>query len=619
MSKRKSNRDVIIWSLIVLIFSGLNGGVRAQVEQPTPTPPVEESEVTEKQDSKTADGLKNILPANLENLPEIAPAYESAGRELPEVGLVGVDLLEQEPLSLKKAIVMALENNSDIEVSRQNVRIAEFDLRAAGGFYRPRIAGSTRLERATVPNVSVFSNIQRTTQNVLAGNVALEGDFRRYGTSYSARVSNERITSSNPLSVLSPQYNASFNFSIRQPLFRGRGFDDPRRRIEIAKRNLSLSDTEFRQKSIEIIANVQQAYWNLTFALKNLQVQRDTLRDAHQQLEHSRRLVKEGVLAPVDIIAAETQVANFQQNVYGALEQVNQTENALKNLLVRNRTDVLWSRSVIPTDRIDLDPPRTTLPEALQLALENRLELQLNEVARDINEIEQRYYKEQTKPRIDLVAGYTSAGVSGIENRDALNFFSRNDAEQKINEIIRTVNPTLPADQRITPLVIPPPQAVSDNLTGNYFGAVSDVLANRYPTYSVGLEFSLPLGNQTAKAQYGKALVQGEQLKTRREQLEQLIQVDVRNAIQSLLTAQARLRSAAIARANSEKQYASEKRKLDAGLTDIYAVLERQTALMNARSAEIRAQTELNKAIAELQRATGNSLKANDVETRLRK
>ena len=103
------------------------------------------------------------------------------------------------------------------------------------------------------------------------------------------------------------------------------------------------------------------------------------------------------------------------------------------------------------------------------------------------------------------------------------------------------------------------------------------------------------------------------------EQIEQQVQVDVRNALQTLRTAEARLRSAAIARENSEKQYASEQRKLDSGQSDIYTVLERQTALSVARSNELRAQTELNKAIADLQRATGNSLKENNVQAILRK
>ncbi|MGI8556413.1 MAG: TolC family protein, partial [Pyrinomonadaceae bacterium] len=107
--------------------------------------------------------------------------------------------------------------------------------------------------------------------------------------------------------------------------------------------------------------------------------------------------------------------------------------------------------------------------------------------------------------------------------------------------------------------------------------------------------------------------------KTQREQIEQNIQVDVRNALQTLRTAEARLRAATIARDNSQKQYESEQRKLDSGQSDVYKVLDRQTALATAKSNEIRAQTELNKAIGDLQRATGNSLKANNVQSRLRK
>jgi outer membrane protein TolC len=113
--------------------------------------------------------------------------------------------------------------------------------------------------------------------------------------------------------------------------------------------------------------------------------------------------------------------------------------------------------------------------------------------------------------------------------------------------------------------------------------------------------------------------VQREQIETQREQVEQNIQVDVRNTLQAVRSAEARLRTAALSRENSEKQYASEQRKLDAGQSNIYQVLDRQTALTAARSTELRSQTELNKSIADLQRATGNSLKVNNIEARLRK
>lgn len=589
-----------LYLFILILTLAAFGQTRAQdVVAPTPTPspsPTVPIKVDDKQ---------NVQPENLDGVPTIAPNYRQDDKSLPDLGRVGVDMLEQKPLSLKEAITLALENNKDIEVTRQNVRIAEFELQSARGFYEPRFSGQTFYERATTPNVSIFSNNATTTNSSIVGNAGFTGSLPRFGTNYSATVSNQRVTTNNPISILSPQNNTSLNFTVTQPLFRGRSFDQPRRVIEIAKRNLSLTDTQFRQRSIEIITNVQRAYWDLVYALRNLQVQRDGVRDAKQQLEHNRRLVEEGQLAPIDIVAAETQVANIEQGVYEALETVGRAENVLKNLIAQNKDDALWREALVPTDSVDLEAPRTTLPEALTLALENRPEVEINKVQRDINEIDQRYLREQTKPQIDLTASYTSSGVGGSQNPGFEPFFTITCTPDDQPCIIRQQQQQAAQQRQLA------------TLTGS---SISDVFANRYPTFRAGVTFNLPLfGDKTAKANLGKSLVQSQQINTQREQLEQLIQVDVRNALQSIRTAEARLRSAAISRDNSQKQYESEQRKLDAGQTDVYKVLERQTALIAARSNELRAQTELNKAIADLQRATGNSLKANNVEARLRK
>ncbi len=132
------------------------------------------------------------------------------------------------------------------------------------------------------------------------------------------------------------------------------------------------------------------------------------------------------------------------------------------------------------------------------------------------------------------------------------------------------------------------------------------------------MQINLPLRNRTARAQLGRSFVEGQRIATQREQLEQSIQVDVRNALQAVRSNEARLRAASIARQASEQQYQSEQRKLDAGQSTVFLVLERQTALTNARGNELRAQTDLNKAIAELQRATGNALTSNSIIVRIR-
>lgn len=549
---------------------------------PAPTPPVADKQETE--------------PENLSGVPTIAPQFRFEDRSLPDLGRVGVDMMLQRPLSLREALELALTNNKDIEVSRQNTRIAEFDFGAANGFYEPRLTGGTFFERATVPNVTPF-NLNQTaiTTNGLTGNLRLEGTLRRFdsGTRYSVDFNNSRLGTNNNFSILNPQFQSTLTFGVAQPLFRGRRIDQARRSIEISRRNLALSDAQFRQRSIEVITNVQRAYWDLTFALKNLQVQRDAVRDAKEQLESNRRRVQEGLLAPIDVVAVETQVANFESNVYDALNQVTVAENNLKNLIAANRNDELWNVAVIPTDSVEVEPPNVSLPDALAEAVASRPELEQNTVARDINQIDQRFLRDQTRPQIDLAANYTLAGIAGVQNP---NFAF-----------------ALPGTGGTgVPFQLPP------QLAGNFFNSLTDIGAFRYPTIRIGVQVDLPFRNETAKANLGRNLVEGERLNTQREQLEQAIQVDVRNALQFVRTAQARLRAAAIARETSEQQYASENRKFESGQSTIFLVLERQTQLSNARAQELRAQTDLNKAIADLQRATGNSLRANNIVARVR-
>lgn len=585
-------------ALIVAFVAYFVSGAKAQEVKPSPTPsPTPTTLVPDAVASPTppVDDKQNVKPKNLQGVPQIAPQYKFEDRSLPDLGRVGVDLMQQRPLTLREALELALNNNKDIEVARKNTQIAEFDLKAADGFYEPRFSGTSFYERANTPNISFFSTQDSITQDSINANLRLEGSVRKFGGTYRAEFNNSRVGTNNTFSILSPQYQSNLTFSYNQPLLRGRAFDQPRRQIEIAKKNLSLNDAQFRQRTIEVITNVQRAYWDLTFALKNLQVQRDAVRDAKQQLEHNQRLVNEGLLAPIDVVASETQVANFEQGVYDALNAVSQSENNLKNLVAQNRNDALWTVSVIPTDTVEIEPPVVDLTSAISEALENRPELDQNTVAQEINAIDQRYYRDQTKPQVDLTASYTAAGISGQQNPD-----------------FRAPSIGEPGQQ-------PPPQfEVNPNLTGGYVNSVTDIFSNRYPTFRVGVTVNLPFKNQTAKAQLGRSLVEGQRVQTQREQLEQAIQVDVRNALQLIRTAQARLRAAAIARENGEKQYESEQRKLDAGQSTVFLVLERQTALTNARGNELRAQTELNKAIAELQRATGNSLRANNIVTRLK-
>jgi HAE1 family hydrophobic/amphiphilic exporter-1 len=184
---------------------------------------------------------------------------------------------------------------------------------------------------------------------------------------------------------------------------RGLKVDNSRRQIEIARKNLTLSDAQFRQRAIETITNVQRAYWDLVFALRNLQIQRDAVRDARTQLEHNKRMVQEGQLAPIDVVATQAQITTFEQALFSALEEVSRTENNLKNLIAQNREAPIWIESIVPTDPVELTVPDVVLSDALKTALENRPEVQQSELLKEINQIDQLFLKDQTRPAVDLV------------------------------------------------------------------------------------------------------------------------------------------------------------------------------------------------------------------------
>ena len=547
-------------------------------------------------------------------VPTIAPGFRAAQKPLPQLDRVGVDSTRQRPLSLRDAISLALENNKDIEVARQNVRVAEFDLVGAQGVYDPRISTGAFYERAENPITSFLSGGQNGSviASDFAGNARLEGQTPFLGGNYRLDLSSGRFSTNNEFTALNPSFPTSLSFTYTQPLWRGLKFDNSRRQIEIARKNLSLTDAQFRQRAIDTITSVQRAYWDLVFALRSLQVQRDAVTVAQMQLDHNKRLVEQGQLAPIDIVAAESQIFTYEQGVFSALEEVSRSENALKNMIAENKQSAIWTESVVPTDPVELTVPPVALPDALKMAMENRPELQQANVVKEINEIDQKYFKNQTKPAVDLVGQYGINGLAGAVSTSGVNPFTASSllVRQRVDE--------LSAIAGLDPLPVVPPQTFSPDLLGGFGQSVENLLSNRFNNFRVGVQISLPLRNRTAEAQLGRSLVEGERIATQREQLEQSIEVEVRNALQSMRSAESRLRAAIATREANEQQFASEQRKLDAGQSTTFLVLERQTALTTARGLELKAQTDLNKAVADLQRATGNALRVNSVVVKVR-
>ncbi len=508
------------------------------------------------------------------------PTFTTPLKPMPDPSRVGVNTAEPLSLSLTDAIDMALKNSNDIDVSRNDAQISDFNLKAAKGIYDPFFNSQTFYESRTTPTASTIGGAVNgsVTQRQFFNDIGLSGFTPRFGGSYDVIFNQARTVTTNRNATLNPQFPTNLIATYTQPLWRGLRIDANRRNIMIAGKNIEISESQLRLKAIDSISSVEQAYWDLVFALRNLQVQNDTLTHAREQLESNKRLVDKGVLAPIEIVAAEAQIATFEQLIFAAQESVTRNENILKTLLLPDRSAAEWSRPITPVTSTNPQIPRIGLEVATAEAMKNRPEIAQLETQSDINKIDQRFYKDQTKPQIDLVGSYTAAGLAG------------------------TPNPLSSGAANVPP-----------NLVGGYGSSLGNLAALDYPTYRVGVQIGLPLRNRTAKANFGRSLVEGDRIANNRAQTEQIVEAEVRNALQALRSSESRLASATASRIAAEELLASEQRQFRAGTTTFYLVRQRTTDLAIARSLEFRTQSDLNKAVSEFQRAIGATLTVNNV------
>jgi hypothetical protein len=244
------------------------------------------------------------------------------------------------------------------------------------------------------------------------------------------------------------------------------------------------------------------------------------------------------------------------------------------------------------------------------------IELRRLKLAADINEIDIDYFRNQTKPQIDLNGTISLNGLarSGSPAGFETNLFTAPGDLILLNAINANRQflntPTLP--QVPNPVVVVPPQP--DFLYGGISRSLGNTFRSDAPNYSIGVTISLPFRNRTARANLAGAQVQRDQIATQLRAQEQTVIVEVRNAVQAVDTARQRVLTSRRARENAEIQLEGERRLYESGRSTTFLLFQRENTLTNARNAEIRAETDYNKALADLQRATSTTFSANNIE-----
>ncbi len=496
---------------------------------------------------------------------------------------VGVDPGRKLKLGLQEAILMALRNNQDIEVERTNVQIAQENAKGAYGAYDPTLQVQFQFQNSTTATAQTFIG-------------AADGAFKRKqidvnptfsqtlntGGNYSIAFTNSRTTNNAGSAGLNPQYGTSLTFNFSQPLLRNYRSSINERLVKVNKKQLTISDAVFRQRVIATIANVQQAYWDLVYAIQNNQIQRDAVELADVSLAITQRQVEVGTVAPIEVVSTQSELENRKDTAISALQAVTTAENQLKRLILGDPNSDVWQADVEPTEGIDFTPANFDLQDALKSATRNRPELEQNHLQQEINQIDQSFSRNQLKPQLDAFFNYSLQGLGGQ-------------------------GPTNCGGENQPPC----PPAI---LVGGYGTSLKNLFATKFPTYTTGVTFSFNFRNRSAKAALGRAVATERQLKAQDRTIQQTIQVEVRNALQSVTSARQRVEATRAARVAAETQLRGEEQRYAAGLSTTFLVLDRQNRLSLARGNEIRALTDYNKAISDVQRVMGTSLAANGVK-----
>jgi outer membrane protein TolC len=514
--------------------------------------------------------------------PTVAPGYKAPDVPPTNADIVGVTQQPFVGISLENAIGMALLKNPNLSVAASNTRVASFQVQEAKGANDVHLFVEPSVKHDTNPALNAFfsggTDFQPYVQNYQTQEAGVQGQLET-GTQYNINISQTKVNDSTYINSFNPYYYGSLNVSITQPLLKNFLMNDDKRQIELSIVNNDSTRASTLATVSTTISSVEDAYWDLLAAWRNVAIQEDALHQTVLQQQSNVRQAKRGAAAPIDAVESSTQVAVYQQNVFSALQTVSELQNQLKSLIVTDPGDPIWAANLVPTSAVLSLPQTPSVASLLATAMQNRPEVRQAIDAQKQADVNRAYAKNQLLPQADLQLTYNGNGFAGN---------------------------ALPPLGGVFGTATPPPY---------YDGTYGQAFANsgRFSTYSAGIQVSLPIGNNTAKGALGVADEQEHIAAVQRLGTAERIQYEVRNAVQSYQAALARLFAARQAREASAQVLASEERKFLNGESTTFLINQRQVEFVQNEGLELQAQTDLNKAVVELQRVDGSILSQNGV------
>jgi outer membrane protein TolC len=536
-------------------------------------------------------------------VPSVAPGYR-APKTAPSAQIIGVTQQPFVAISLQDAIAMALIKNPNLAISASNFRVARYTIVQVKGAYDVQLHGQTQSNFSVGPPVNFLEAgpgelgyYPGVTPTQGPGNIIQHQSATQYGvsgqgeagTTYQASIDQSRTYNNTTFDAFNPYYLAVLNLAVTQPLLKNFGMNSTKRQLKLAFVNADASIAQTLIDASSAISQVEDTYWRLVAAWRDVAIQEDALTEAVAQQQSNIRLAQRGAAAPIDAVESQTQVSNFQTSVYSALETVSQLQNQLKGLILADARDPIWAANLVPSTSVAELPSAHDLSAVVAVAQQNRPEVRQAADRVIAADVDRAFAKSQSLPQADVQLQYQSSGFAGIlapVPKFLLSF----------------------CQQTISTCPTPPP-----NTQGSMPWAYHNMWAGYFPTFNTALIVGYPIQGHVARGLRGLASEETTQAAILVQGVQERIGAEARNALQSYQSALSKLSAARVARESAASVYASEVRKFKRGESTTFLVLQRQIELEQARGSELQAQTQLDQSVVELQRVEGTILTINGV------
>ncbi|HLV86738.1 MAG TPA: TolC family protein [Candidatus Sulfotelmatobacter sp.] len=560
-------------------------------------------------------------------------------------------------LSLDDAIALAIENNLDVAIARYNLNIADTDvLRAkagasilgvnagvvqntpgggvggigataglssggtslgAGGIgagtnglvnstlgqgpqitsFDPIITGTLQEDHFSQTATSIFQGVlpeSHLVQNTGTVNFAYTQGFH-WGMNLSVGFNNQRQTTNSFFSAVSPSLNSGLKATLTQPLLQGFGFASATRFIRIARNNRELTDVAFRLQVITTVDQIENLYWDLVYAYENARVQNESLAFAQKTLSDTQKQVEIGSLAPIEVVRAQSTVAQDQQQVTLAQTNLQLEQLLMKNALTRTLKDpVLATAEVIPTSTMDIPQQEPVAPteDLINDALRHRAELVESRIDLNSRDLSNQAVRSALLPTLNLFAYYGGAGIGGSQNPS-------NVCSNPPSQLQQIFGCAAPVGSGSLDTIFP---------TTPIGATLNQLVNSTNPDKGVGLQLNIPLRNRAGQSLQIRSELEYRQAQMRLQQIENQVGIEVRNAQYAVQQNRASVDSAKAAVELARQSLDAEQKKYQFGTSTATLVLQYQSQLATAESTLVNATVAYEKSRLELDRATGTVL-----------